>query len=83
MTTAYKYLINAGGIEEESSYPYTGKGGECKFQPDKVAVKVSNYTQIPVNEDQIAAHLVRYGPLAGIFDYPRMILVFLLYLMSI
>ncbi|KAL8538683.1 hypothetical protein ACS0TY_000628 [Phlomoides rotata] len=64
MTTAYKYLIDAGGIEEENSYPYTGKGGECKFRPDKVAVKVSNYTKVPVDEDQIAAHLVRYGPLA-------------------
>lgn len=71
MTTAYKYLINAGGIQEEDSYPYTGKSGECKFRPDKVAVKVSNFTSIPINEDQIAAHLVRYGPLAGIpsFSY--------------
>ncbi|KAL3649641.1 putative cysteine protease rd19d [Castilleja foliolosa] len=64
MTNAYKYLIEAGGIEEQSSYPYTGKRGECKFRPEKVAIKVTNFTTIPVNEDKIAAYLVRHGPLA-------------------
>lgn len=65
MTNAYKYLIEAGGLEEESSYPYTGKRGKCKFNPEKVAVRVANFTNIPTEEDQIAANLVRYGPLAG------------------
>lgn len=65
MTNAYKYLIEAGGIEEENTYPYTGKKGKCKFNSKKVAVKISNFTSIPVNEDQIAAHLVHHGPLAG------------------
>ncbi|KAM7463864.1 hypothetical protein LguiA_031985 [Lonicera macranthoides] len=65
MTNAYKYLINeAGGIEEEESYPYTGKLGECKFRPEKVAVKITNFTNIPVDENQIQANLVHHGPLA-------------------
>ncbi|KAG6410098.1 hypothetical protein SASPL_128146 [Salvia splendens] len=64
MTNAYKYLIEAGGIEEENVYPYTGKRGECKFQPNNVAVKVANFTTIPMNENQIAAYLVHHGPLA-------------------
>ncbi|KAL8052059.1 hypothetical protein ABFX02_06G188900 [Erythranthe guttata] len=64
MTNAYKYLIEAGGIEEEDAYPYTGKRGECKFKPEKVAVKVSNFTTIPIEENQIAAYLVNHGPLA-------------------
>ncbi|KAL1553194.1 putative cysteine protease rd19d [Salvia divinorum] len=64
MTNAYKYLIEAGGIEEENSYPYTGKRGECKFQPNNVAVKVANFTTIPMNENQIAAYMVHHGPLA-------------------
>lgn len=65
MTNAYRYLIEAGGLEEESTYPYTGKRGECRFKPENTAVKVVNFTSIPVDEDQIAAHLVRHGPLAG------------------
>ncbi|KAI3416658.1 uncharacterized protein J3R85_015212, partial [Psidium guajava] len=64
MTNAYRYLIEAGGLEEESSYPYTGKRGECKFKSDKIAVRVVNFTTIPVDEDQIAVHLVKHGPLA-------------------
>ncbi|KAJ1403129.1 Peptidase C1A, papain C-terminal [Sesbania bispinosa] len=64
MTNAYNYLIEAGGVEEESSYPYTGDRGECKFDPEKVAVRITNFTTIPVDENQIAAHLVKHGPLA-------------------
>uniref|UniRef100_A0A7C8ZRC0 Peptidase C1A papain C-terminal domain-containing protein n=1 Tax=Opuntia streptacantha TaxID=393608 RepID=A0A7C8ZRC0_OPUST len=64
MTNAYKYLIEAGGLEEETSYPYTGKQGKCQFNPKKVAVRVANFTTIPIDEDQIAAHLVHNGPLA-------------------
>lgn len=65
MTNAYKYLMHSGGIEEESSYPYTGKRGECKFEPEKVAVKVAKFTTISRDENQIAANLVHRGPLAG------------------
>ncbi|XAR52329.1 Cathepsin L [Bertholletia excelsa] len=64
MTNAYKYLMEAGGIQEEDSYPYTGKRGECKFRPQKVAVKIANFTNIPIDEKQIAANLVHHGPLA-------------------
>ncbi|KAK2457622.1 Papain family cysteine protease [Trifolium repens] len=64
MTTAYNYLIEAGGLEEEASYPYTGDRGECKFDPNKIAVKIANFTNIPVDENQIAAYLVNHGPLA-------------------
>ncbi|EPS63354.1 hypothetical protein M569_11429, partial [Genlisea aurea] len=64
MTNAYKYLMESGGIEEERSYPYTGRRGPCKFKPDKIAVKVANFSTVPIDEDQIAAHLVRRGPLA-------------------
>ncbi|KAH7537121.1 hypothetical protein FEM48_Zijuj03G0058200 [Ziziphus jujuba var. spinosa] len=64
MTNAYKYLIQSGGLQEESSYPYTGKKGECKFQPEKVAVRIANFTNVPLDENQIAANLVHRGPLA-------------------
>lgn len=65
MTNAYEYLKEAGGLEEEKSYPYTGKRGHCKFDPKKIAVKVVNFTNIPLDEDQITANLVQHGPLAG------------------
>ncbi|KAL9264723.1 putative cysteine protease RD19D, partial [Drosera capensis] len=64
MTNAYKYLIEAGGLMEERDYLYTGKQGECRFDSSNVSVKVVNFTTIPVDEKQIAAHLVHHGPLA-------------------
>ncbi|KAK7391407.1 hypothetical protein VNO78_19823 [Psophocarpus tetragonolobus] len=64
MTNAYNYLLEAGGLEEESSYPYTGVRGQCRFDPRKTAVKITNFTNIPVNDNQIAAYLVKNGPLA-------------------
>lgn len=67
MTNAYKYLIATGGLEEESSYPYIGKRGKCQFDSEKIAVRVANFTNIPVDENQIAAHLVHHGPLASEF----------------
>ncbi|KAJ0458137.1 putative cathepsin L [Helianthus annuus] len=64
MTNAYSYLMKAGGIQSEESYPYTGKSGECRFDSQKIAVKVANFTNIPADEDQMAAYLVNHGPLA-------------------
>ncbi|CAM8958075.1 unnamed protein product [Rhodiola kirilowii] len=64
MTNAYNYLIESGGLQEESTYPYAGKKSECKFDPKKAAVKVLNFSTIPVDEDSIAVHLVHNGPLA-------------------
>ncbi|TXG49440.1 hypothetical protein EZV62_025315 [Acer yangbiense] len=64
MTTAFEYLMESGGLEEETEYPYTGKKGDCKLNPEKIAVRIADFTNIPVDEDQIAAHLVHHGPLA-------------------
>ncbi|XP_019052648.1 PREDICTED: probable cysteine protease RD19D [Nelumbo nucifera] len=65
MTNAYKYLMEDGGLEEEETYPYIRKPGECKFNPEKVVVRLVNFTNILLDENQIAAHLVHHGPLAG------------------
>ncbi|CAL9154188.1 unnamed protein product [Musa hybrid cultivar] len=64
MTNAYNYLMQSGGLEEEKSYPYTGRQGECKFDKNKIAVSVTNFTVIPLDEEQIIANLVHRGPLA-------------------
>lgn len=64
MTTAFEYILQAGGLEREEDYPYTGKDGTCKFDKSKIAASASNFTVISTDEDQIAANLVKYGPLA-------------------
>lgn len=64
MTNAYNYLMQSGGLMEEKSYPYTGRQGECKFDEEKIAVRVTNFTVIPLDEQQMMANLVHRGPLA-------------------
>lgn len=64
MTTAFSYLAKAGGLETEKDYPYTGRGGACEFDKSKIAAQVKNFSTVAVDEDQIAANLVKHGPLA-------------------
>ncbi|MED6221440.1 hypothetical protein PIB30_054652 [Stylosanthes scabra] len=65
MTTAYGYTIKAGGLVREEDYPYTGRdSGTCKFDKSKIAASVANFSVVSLDEDQIAANLVKHGPLA-------------------
>nr|KJB29612.1 hypothetical protein B456_005G110200 [Gossypium raimondii] len=66
MTSAFEYTLKVGGLEREKDYPYIGNDrGPCKFDKTKIAASVSNFSVISVDEDQIAANLVKHGPLAG------------------
>lgn len=67
MNSAFEYTLKAGGLMREADYPYTGTDrGACKFEKTKIAAKVANFSVVSLNEDQIAANLVKNGPLAGI-----------------
>ncbi|KAG0491125.1 hypothetical protein HPP92_007988 [Vanilla planifolia] len=65
MTTAFGFLLKSGGLETEKDYPYTGTDrGICSFKKDKIAAFVSNFSVVSADEGQIAANLVKNGPLA-------------------
>ncbi|XP_022772697.1 cysteine proteinase 15A-like [Durio zibethinus] len=65
MTSAFEYTLKAGGLEREEDYPYTGNDrGPCKFDKSKIVASVANFSVISVDEEQIAANLVKHGPLA-------------------
>ncbi|XP_043708664.1 cysteine protease RD19A-like [Telopea speciosissima] len=65
MTSAFEYTLKAGGLMREEEYPYTGTDrGTCKFDKTKIAAKVANFSVVSLDEDQIAANLVKNGPLA-------------------
>lgn len=66
MTSAFEYTLKAGGLEKEKDYPYTGTDrGTCKFDKDKIVASVANFSVISTDEEQIAANLVKNGPLAS------------------
>ncbi|KAF0890528.1 hypothetical protein E2562_003743 [Oryza meyeriana var. granulata] len=64
MTTAFSYLMKSGGLQSEKDYPYAGRENTCKFDKSKIVAQVKNFSVVSVNEDQIAANLVKHGPLA-------------------
>lgn len=66
MNNAFEYILQSGGIVREEDYPYTGTDrGTCKFDKSKIVASVSNFSVVSLDEEQIAANLVRNGPLAG------------------
>ncbi|PWA39791.1 Cysteine peptidase, asparagine active site-containing protein [Artemisia annua] len=65
MNSAFEYTLKAGGLMKEKDYPYTATDhGTCKFDKSKVVASVSNFSVVSLDEDQIAANLVKHGPLA-------------------
>jgi len=61
---AYEYVIKNGGIDTENSYPYQGMDNTCNFQPSTIGTKISNFTMVSSDENQMAAYLIKNGPLA-------------------
>jgi len=68
--TAYAYLIGAGGIESESSYPYTAEDGTCKFKKSEVVGKISSwkYATTEGDETTLQNNLISWGPLSICVD---------------
>lgn len=66
MNNAFEYILKSGGVESEKEYPYKGTDrGQCKFDASKIVAKVSNFSVVSLDEEQIAANLVKHGPLAS------------------
>jgi len=64
-SNAYKFLISSKtGLEAEKDYPYKAKNGQCKATASEEQAFVSGWTSISKDEDQIAAAVTKYGPLA-------------------
>jgi len=69
-TTAYKYVINAGGLETWQNYPYTAEDGTCEFQKSKIVSSIKDWTYITTNnnETQMQVGLIASGPLSICVD---------------
>ena len=64
MWNAFEYIIKNGGIDAESAYPYTAEDGTCAFNSTAVVAKISNWTMISTNEDDMASWLYQNGPIS-------------------
>ena len=44
--SAFNYIIGAGGIESNHTYPYRAVDGQCKFNKNDVVAHISSYSEI-------------------------------------
>jgi C1A family cysteine protease len=68
--TAYQYVINAGGLETNESYPYTAEGGSCTFSKSLVVASIASwkYATSSGDETTLQKNLLGYGPLSICLD---------------
>lgn len=63
--SAYEDMLMQGmGLERESDYAYEAVDDSCRAKQSKEIVYIDDWTSISEDEDQIAAALMKYGPLA-------------------
>jgi len=68
MDNAFKYLIACGGSDSESSYPYSGRDGTCKFNPANVACKISGWKNIQKGSEAELQKAIKIEPVAVAID---------------
>lgn len=64
MVDAFDYIVKNGGLQTSQDYPYKGRDEKCKFNEKKVAIKLTGYTTVSNNENEIKEFLHSTGPLA-------------------
>jgi len=70
--TALQYVINNGGLQADTTYPYASANTACTADKSKIVATIKSYTfvskQGALNEDGMQAALWNYGPLSVCLD---------------
>jgi len=68
--TAYQYVIAAGGMETDNSYPYEGQNDPCSFNKSLVVASIKNWTYVTTtnDENEMKVGLYNKGPLSICVD---------------
>ncbi|KAK7812034.1 hypothetical protein U0070_018594 [Myodes glareolus] len=57
-----------GGLEAEATYPYEGKEGPCRYNPQNASAKIEGFVELPENEDVLMVAVASQGPIAAAID---------------
>jgi cathepsin L len=69
MDDAFQYIIANGGIDTESSYPYTAEDGTCHYSKSNNGATLSSYTDVPSDsETALTNDCGTYGPISVAID---------------
>ena len=66
---AIQYVIDNGGVDTESSYPYMGNDGECAFNKSNIGANASKVVLLPTgNMTTLYNALAHVGPISVALD---------------
>jgi len=69
MDAAFAYIKKVGGLEKESTYPYTAQDGSCKFDKSKAVATVTGYVDVSRgDEDALKQAVATVGPVSVAID---------------
>lgn len=69
MDIAYEYIIDTGGLDSESSYPYNGVSKRCRFLESGVGATMRNYQKVKKgDESDLQSAVAMQGPVAVAVD---------------
>jgi cathepsin L len=68
MTDAMTYIISNGGIDTESSYPYTAEDGTCNYNAANSGATLKSYTNVQQGSESDLQNSVYKGPVSVAID---------------
>jgi cathepsin L len=68
MTQAMDYIISNGGIDTESSYPYTAADGTCNYNAANSGSTLSAYSNVASGDESALQNSVYQGPTSIAID---------------
>jgi cathepsin L len=68
MTQAMQYIISNGGIDTESSYPYTAEDGTCQYNAANSGATLKSFTNVNSGDEKDLQQKVNSGPTSVAID---------------
>ncbi|CAL1299000.1 unnamed protein product, partial [Larinioides sclopetarius] len=69
VNAAFEYVIKNGGIDTESSYPYTATNSTCRYNKKNIGATCSGFKNVPDgDEDALKKAVATIGPISVIID---------------
>ncbi|GFO41743.1 cathepsin [Plakobranchus ocellatus] len=69
MDNAFTYIKENGGIDTESSYPYVGRDGKCRFSASDIGANCTGYVDVKSkDESALQTAVANVGPISVAID---------------